>query len=108
MDDDGTDERVGADPWVGEIERAVLSESEEGRAISAGFIATFGAFMSGTVRPVLSDVAEQGGEPQLLVNGLAQLLREVAVSMEFPLGVSSSSRRPASGDDALPDVTDPS
>jgi hypothetical protein len=106
MDDDGTDELVAPDLWVGRIERAVLSDSEEGRAISAGFIAAFGEFVSGTVRPILRDVAERSGEPQLLVNGLAQMLREVADSMEFPLGVDSSSRRPASPDTDGPEASD--
>ena len=95
MDDDGTDELADADPWIADIERAVLSETEEGRTIAAHFISTFGEFVSGTVRPILRDVADDGGEPQLLVNGLAQLLREVADGMEFPLGIESSSRRPA-------------
>ena len=35
MDDDGTDELADADPWVADIERAVLSETEEGRTIAA-------------------------------------------------------------------------
>jgi hypothetical protein len=113
MDDDGTDELAGADPWDAGIARAVLSESERGRTIAAGLIASFGEFMSATVRPILREVAEEGGEPQLLVNGLAQMLRDVADSMEFPLGVSSSSRRPASADDGTPgdlptDPADPS
>jgi hypothetical protein len=114
MDDDGTDERAEFDPWTAEIERAVLSETEEGRTISAGFISAFGEFVSGTVRPILRDVAEEGGEPQLLVNGLAQLLREVADSMELPLGVESSALRRAaaatddpSTDDVSAAGTDP-
>ncbi len=92
MDDDGIDELAGDHVWTAEIERAVLSETEAGRAIAAGFVDRFGEFVSGTVRPILRDVAEQGGEPQLLVNGLAQMLRAVADSIEFPLG---ESREPA-------------
>jgi hypothetical protein len=88
MDDDGTDARD-HEAWIGEVERAVLSESPEGRAISAGFIAALGAFMTDMVRPILRDVAGAGGEPQLLVNGLAQMLRDVADSMEFPASASS-------------------
>jgi hypothetical protein len=107
MDEDGTDERADADPWAVEVERAVLSETEEGRTISAVFISTFGEFVSGTVRPILRDVAAEGGEPQLLVNGLAQLLREVADSMEFPLGVESSALRRAQAADAAATDADP-
>jgi len=73
-DDDGT------------VARADLSASPEGRAIASAFVATFSEFVTGTVRPVLRDVAADGGEPQLLVNGLAHLLREVAASIEFPVG----------------------
>ncbi len=76
------------------IERAVLSDTEEGRAIAAAFIATFGEFVTGSVRPVLRDVAEAGGEPQLLVNGLAQLMREVASSLEFPVGTDRAGAHP--------------
>ncbi len=72
---------------IGEVERAVLNETEEGRAIAAGFVAAFGEFVSGQVRPVLREVADGGGEPQLLVNGLAALLRQVADSIEFPVGI---------------------
>ena len=74
------------------IDRAVLSETEEGRVISAQFIACFGEFMTGTVRPVLRQVSAAGGEPQLLVNGLAEMLRQVADSVEMPVG--SRSPRP--------------
>jgi hypothetical protein len=71
-----------------EIERAVLNETEQGRAIAADFVALFGDFMSIRVRPRLRDVAADGGEPQLLVNGLAELMRTVADSIEFPIGSS--------------------
>ena len=40
-----------------------------------------------STRRRLRDVATEGGEPQLLVNGLAELLRQVADSIEFPIGV---------------------
>ena len=79
------------------LERAVLSESPEGRAISASFIDTFGEFVASEVRPILRDVAAAGGEPQLLMNGLAQLLREVADSVELPLGAARPSAGPADG-----------
>jgi hypothetical protein len=68
------------------IERVALSDSGEGRMISAAFVAEFGRFMTDTVRPVLRQVAVDGGEPQLLVNGLAELLRLTADSIEFPVG----------------------
>ena len=68
------------------IERAALNDSGEGRVIAAEFVADFGRFMSETVRPVLRQVAIDGGEPQLLVNGLAELLRLTAESIEAPLG----------------------
>ena len=94
MDDDGAAERAAGQGWVDEIERAVLSETAEGRAIASAFIASFGAFVSDTVRPILRDVADSGGEPQLLVNGLAQMLRSVADSLESPVGF----REPTGGD----------
>ena len=72
MDDDGAAERAAGPRWADEIERAVLSETAEGRAIAAAFVTSFGAFVSDTVRPILREVADSGGEPQLLVNGLAQ------------------------------------
>lgn len=71
-----------------EIERAVLNESEEGRLVAAEFVAVFGDFVSSHVRPRLREIAADGGEPQLLVNGLAELLRRVADSIEFPIGAS--------------------
>jgi hypothetical protein len=77
-------------------ERAVLSDSPEGREIAAAFIAAFGEFVSESVRPVLRDLDAAGGQPQALVNGLAQLMRDVADSMELPLGAP----RPRSGDAA--------
>lgn len=90
MDEERTDDLVADGDWVDDVERAVLSDSAEGRAIAAAFISAFGEFVSGTVRPILRDVADAGGEPQLLVNGLAQMLRDVAETMEFPLGDRSS------------------
>src|SRR5690606_23395810 len=60
------------------IERAVLNETEEGRRIQAAYVAAFGEFVRAELRPTLRDVAHNGGQPQLLVNGLADLLRSVA------------------------------
>ncbi len=71
------------DPLV--IERAVLNDSQEGSVIAAGFVKVFGDFVSSDVRPILRQYAIDGGQPQLLVNGLAQLLRSTADSIEFPL-----------------------
>jgi hypothetical protein len=45
----------------------------------------FGDFVATSVRPVLVQVAAEGGEPQLTMNGLAELLRTTASSIEFPL-----------------------
>jgi len=84
--DDATYGLAGDEGWVGDVERAVLSDSPEGRTIAAAFIAAFGEFVSGTVRPALREVAEAGGEPQLLVNGLAEMLRDVADTIEYPVG----------------------
>lgn len=86
----------GLEEWV--IERAVLNDDPAGREITAGFVRTFGAFVSNEVRPVLRRVAASGGEPQLLVNGLAELLRSTADSIEFPLDHPRSST-PATGED---------
>jgi hypothetical protein len=68
------------------IERAVLNDSDAGREIVAGFVRVFGDFVSADVRPILVRVAAEGDEPQLLMNGLAALLRSTADSIEFPLG----------------------
>jgi hypothetical protein len=67
------------------IERAILNESEDGREVAARFVQVFGDFVRDDVRPVLRRVAAAGGEPQLLVNGLAELMRSIAESIEFPL-----------------------
>lgn len=103
MDDELTTGLADDATWVGGVERAVLSDTAEGRTIAAAFISTFGEFVSGTVRPVLQEVAGAGGEPQLLVNGLAQMLRDVADTVEFPTGGRPTGRRRGPGD---PDVTD--
>lgn len=71
-------------PDDGLIERALLNDSEAGRRIQAAFVDMFGRFMRDEVRPLLRDVAVGGDEPQLLVNGLAELLRSVAHKIEFP------------------------
>jgi hypothetical protein len=68
------------------VERAILNDSAAGREIAASFVRAFGDFITATVRPILVDVATEGQEPQLLVNGLAALLRTTADSIEFPLG----------------------
>jgi hypothetical protein len=80
------DREIDFDFDIVEVERAVLNESEDGRAIATEFIALFGDFVSSRVRPRLRQVAADDGEPQLLVNGLAELLRNVADSIEFPIG----------------------
>ncbi len=81
-DEVGDIDELDADSVV--IERAMLNESEAGRRIQAAFIDMFGRFMRDEVRPLLRDVAVGGDEPQLLVNGLAELLRSVADKIEFP------------------------
>jgi hypothetical protein len=67
------------------IERVMLNDSVAGREIAAAFVRMFGDFVATTVRPILVNVATEGEEPQLLVNGLAALLRSTASSIEFPL-----------------------
>jgi hypothetical protein len=79
----GDGELEGFDPDI--IERAVLNDSEEGQQIAASFVKVFGDYISSSVRPILVTVAANGGEPQLLVNGLAELLRSTADAIEFPL-----------------------
>jgi hypothetical protein len=74
------------------IERVALSDSEEGRLIAAAFVEGFGRYVNDSVRPILRRVADTGGEPQLLVNGLAELLRLTAASIEFPLGSGRPTR----------------
>jgi hypothetical protein len=74
-----------ADHYDDLIERAVLNDSAAGREIAAGFVRVFGDFVATTMRPVLVQEAAAGGEPQLLMNGLAALLRSTAATIEFPL-----------------------
>lgn len=79
-----------ADPEIeldfGGIDRAVLNDSEHGRAVATEFVAMFGEFVRTRVRPRLREIAAAGEEPQLVVNGLAELMRNVADSIEFPVG----------------------
>jgi hypothetical protein len=75
-----------AGPEIVVIERMALADTADGRAVSAAWVARFGAFMRDDVRPVLRRLATEGEDPQLLVNGLAELLRLTADSIEFPLG----------------------
>jgi hypothetical protein len=67
------------------IERAVLSDTPEGQALAARLVELFGGFMAEEVRPVLRQIALDGGEPQLTVNALAELLRQIADATEKPL-----------------------
>jgi hypothetical protein len=80
------DDELTFDFDIVEIERAVLNETDEGRALAAEFVSVFGEFVADRARPRLREIAAAGGEPQLLVNGLAELLRRVADSIEFPIG----------------------
>jgi hypothetical protein len=94
------------DPLV--IERAVLNDSQEGSVIAAGFVKVFGDFVSSDVRPILRQYAIDGGQPQLLVNGLAQLLRSTADSIEFPLDHPRAGAPDlAAGETAAPERTAP-
>jgi len=100
------DDMATLDPLV--IERAVLNDSQEGAVITAGFVKVFGDFVSSEVRPILRQYAIDGGQPQLLVNGLAQLLRSTADSIEFPLdhpraGSPDPSAAPGTTDDGRTD-----
>src|SRR5690349_7949809 len=94
-----------ADPLDGDlIERAVLNDCEEGRRIAATFVKVFGDYVSNEVRPILREFASEGGEPQLLMNGLAELLRSTATSIEFPLdhpraGAPTAIEREREGED---------
>ena len=76
------------------IERMALADSAQGRAVSAAFVERFAAFMRDDVRPVLRQMSRDGDEPQLLVNGVAELLRLTADSIEFPLGHERPRRTP--------------
>ena len=62
-----------------------LDSLAEGRALKAEFIANFGAWFDGQVRPLLRRVHLAGGEPQLLVNDVAALLQNIADSIYFPV-----------------------
>jgi hypothetical protein len=95
QDDEPGGEVIDVDFQV--VERAVLNDTAEGQAIQAAFIEHFGQFVEATVRPILRDIAADGGQPQLLVNGLAELMRSVADAIEFPL---DHPRSGAGADDA--------
>jgi hypothetical protein len=84
--DHGLGSLDGFDPEIVVIERVALGESDEGKLIAAAFVEDFGRYMDQEVRPVLRRVAASGGEPQLLVNGLAELLRLTADTIEYPVG----------------------
>jgi len=93
------------------IERVVLNECEEGRRIAATFVRIFGDFVSNDVRPILREFAGEGGEPQLLMNGLAELLRSTATSIEFsldhPRAGTPTALTGGSGPDGATEVPDP-
>jgi hypothetical protein len=74
------------DPEIVVIERMALSDTERGRTLASAFVTTFGDFMTETVRPLLREMAEEGGDAQLLVNGLAELMRLTAEAIEYPIG----------------------
>ncbi len=90
MDDD--DALDGFGPEVVVIERVALNDFEDGKLIAAAFVEQFGRFMSEEVRPVLRRMAQSGNDPQLLVNGLAELMRLTADTIELPLGAERPSR----------------
>ena len=87
MDDaDAISDAIPDDLPIVVIERMALNETERGRTVASAFVADFGGFMTETVRPILREMAAEGEDPQLLVNGLAELMRLTAESIEFPLG----------------------
>ena len=79
-------ESIPDEPPIVVIERMALSDTERGRTVASAFVADFGGFMTETVRPILREMAAEGEDAQLLVNGLAELLRLTAENIEFPLG----------------------
>ena len=99
MADDGAPRGI---PGASLIERAVLNETEIGRRITSDFVRAFGDFVTALVRPALVEMASRGEEPQLLVNGLAELLRSTADAIEFPLD------HPRAGSPNRTDVADAS
>jgi hypothetical protein len=84
------DEAAGAADAAGAAELALadpdisLDSFPEGRALKAQFIANFGTWFDGEVRPLLRRVHQAGGEPQLLVNDIAGLLQNIAEFIVFP------------------------
>jgi hypothetical protein len=104
MADDVTGEALdpeGVVPGRWDIERAVLNESAEGQRVVAAFVRSFGAFVTDELRPVLRRAAVAGDEPQLIVNGVAALLRSTADAIEFPLDhPRAGSPKPAQSDGA--------
>jgi hypothetical protein len=59
-----------------------LNQVPGGRALAARFVELFGAYVRDDVRPLLREVAADGRDAQLVVNGLAELLRSVASTIE--------------------------
>ena len=55
------DDELAFDLDIVEVERAILNESEEGRALAAAFVAVFGDFVREQVRPQLREIAASGG-----------------------------------------------
>lgn len=95
------------------IERLVLNDVEEGRRMAANFVKVFGDFVRTDVRPILREFAADGGEPQLLMNGLAELLRSTASSIEFALdhpraGSPAGAAEPLDPDPVAADAADQS
>jgi hypothetical protein len=64
------------------VARIPLNQVPGGQELAARFVGLFGAFVRDDVRPLLRDFAADGRDAQLVVNGLAELLRTVASTIE--------------------------
>jgi len=88
VDEQSGDGRVDPEAFAHEVltsaavARVPLNQVPGGQALAARFVELFGAFVRDDVRPVLRDVAAEGRDAQLVVNGLAELLRSVASTIE--------------------------
>ncbi|MCU0269032.1 MAG: hypothetical protein MUF83_10320 [Acidimicrobiales bacterium] len=96
MEEDTSVDGIASGVPIEVIERIRLNDTEEGKRLAASFVHLFGEFISREVRPLLREVAGKGDEPQLIVNGLAELLRATADSIEFPLDHPRAGSRPRS------------
>jgi hypothetical protein len=88
IDPEAIEQRVLSSAAVAHIP---LNQVPGGQALAARFVELFGAYVRDDVRPLLREVASDGRDAQLVVNGLAELLRSVASTIEASVPGASAS-----------------